>query len=362
MGIPQASHNFTISKEFSRKVRNTVAPAPDCMVFSFGVLRLSLINRSVDERGKFGKDGDWSGGHYNQLFISNKGGVVGGAEYGKDAVRRIDEKLKVFTIPPGSTNNPQVQEDKRSGVDRAMEGIDTFTKLFVTLGAFSIIAGITLIINIFIMLSEERSIEMGISRAIGMKRDQLRISYLFEGTFYSVISSGVGVIIGLAAGWLVIWIIENLIRTFDIADISILGHYSVVPSSVLLAFALGFTITLGTTLVITQRIARLNIVSAIRDTRPPKRLSMFQEKVLRSLRICPPEGHCESVGNPYYIVSFITSGKGIFGTLFALTGVVLFLHAVNYRTLWSLLLGASLLTIGVSYLLRYFFGGRIVTS
>ena len=85
--------------------------------------------------------------------------------------------------------------DKKTNVDSAVSGMSQFSTLFLTFGTFSIIAGITLIINIFVMLSEERKEEMGISRAVGMKRRHLRMLYLFEGTSYSVISSLVGVIL-----------------------------------------------------------------------------------------------------------------------------------------------------------------------
>ncbi len=52
--------------------------------------------------------------------------------------------------------------------------MEIFTQLFLVFGSFSVIAGMVLVINIFTMLGEERKSEMGMARALGMRRADLR--------------------------------------------------------------------------------------------------------------------------------------------------------------------------------------------
>ena len=58
---------------------------------------------------------------------------------------------------------------------------------------FSIAVGVLLIFLIFVMLAAERRAEMGMSRAVGLKRRHLTQMFLFEGTAYTLAASVVGV-------------------------------------------------------------------------------------------------------------------------------------------------------------------------
>ena len=64
--------------------------------------------------------------------------------------------------------------------------------MFFVLGSFSVIAGLLLIVNIFTMLGEERKSEMGMSRAIGMKKTHLRKLFVYEGLVYACVAAGIG--------------------------------------------------------------------------------------------------------------------------------------------------------------------------
>ena len=77
-------------------------------------------------------------------------------------------------------------------------------------GMFSIIAGIVLIINIFVMLGEERKSEMGMARAVGMKSKHLVRMYIFEGSLYAFVASLVGAFLGLFFGWVIIQAFEYI--------------------------------------------------------------------------------------------------------------------------------------------------------
>lgn len=306
--------------------------------------------------------GDWEGGSYNMLFISNKGGLVDGGELCPKVIPRVQEALTGFRHPPGSERDLGVVQDKGSGVERAKEGISTFTKLFVTLGAFSIVAGISLIVNIFIMLSEERREEMGISRAIGTRRSHLRESYLFEGALYSVLSTITGVMVGLASAYLVLTFIEGLIGSFTGQNMDIIRYFSVRPGTLVLSFAAGFSITLGTTWFISNRISRLNIVSAIKGLPPPKVHTIPQLLVQRLKVSCDRRGD----NGPLCAISRVLEVMGdrlvLWGYVLIAAGVALVCWGFAANSLWQAQIGTSLLIVGASLLVRHWLPDRAVFS
>src|SRR5439155_1222882 len=66
------------------------------------------------------------------------------------------------------------------------------TDLFLVMGAFGILAGVLLIVNIFVMLAEERKPELGVARAVGFLRSDLLTTFALEGTFYAVVAAALG--------------------------------------------------------------------------------------------------------------------------------------------------------------------------
>ena len=65
-------------------------------------------------------------------------------------------------------------ETERDGLTMLMEAIGNgLGSLFLFIGSFSIIAGVLLLVNIFVMLAEERKAELGLLRAVGMRRHHL---------------------------------------------------------------------------------------------------------------------------------------------------------------------------------------------
>src|SRR5437899_10672932 len=88
---------------------------------------------------------------------------------------------------------------KADSIDGASRNIDQLSQVFVLLGFFTVIAGVLLIINIFVMLAEEREGEMGVARALGMGRTNLVQSFVSEGSLYALLSSVAGPVTGLLA-------------------------------------------------------------------------------------------------------------------------------------------------------------------
>jgi putative ABC transport system permease protein len=87
--------------------------------------------------------------------------------------------------------------------------------LFLFIGSFSVIAGVLLLVNIFVMLAEERKSELGMLRAVGMKRGRLVRSFLIEGTVYALVAALLGVLIGLGVGRAVVVVAARIFSSFS---------------------------------------------------------------------------------------------------------------------------------------------------
>src|SRR6266545_3154033 len=154
-------------------------------------------------------------------FVSNTGGVEGGNALSN----AVDSKIKA-ALGPLAAQGTSVEKAKQRLLDAAKASGDSLGSFFLFIGSFSIIAGVLLLVNIFVMLAEERKSELGMLRAIGMKRSRLVRSFVIEGTVYALVASLVGIVVG---------------------------------------FAVGFLIAFLTVAITSMRISRINVIAAIRD-------------------------------------------------------------------------------------------------
>jgi len=137
--------------------------------------------------------------------------------------------------------------------------------LFLVMGAFSVVAGLLLIVNIFVMMAEERKAEMGVSRAIGLQRTDLTAAFLLEGAVFAILAAALGSLVGLGLGYAMMWVFGLVVPLEEGLRV---GFYFE-PSSVALAFAIGAVMTFASVAVASWRISRLNVVRAIRDLPEP---------------------------------------------------------------------------------------------
>src|SRR5437870_3826603 len=136
--------------------------------------------------------------------------------------------------------------------------------LFLVMGAFGILAGVLLIVNIFVMLAEERKPELGVARAVGFLRSDLLTTFALEGTFYAVVAAALGALAGLGLGYIMVYFFDKLVPH---GDVVVTFHFEL--SSVITAFVAGTALTWITILMASWRVSRLNIVRAIRDLPEP---------------------------------------------------------------------------------------------
>src|SRR4029450_10805074 len=193
-------------------------------------------------------------------FVSNTGGVEEGEPRSDAGAAKLEAALGPLTGQGTSVENP-----KQSVLKAAEQAGNGLGSLFLFIGSFSVIAGILLLVNIFVMLAEERKAELGMLRAVGMKRGRLVRSFIIEGTVYALVASLLGVLVGIGVGGGGWWPaqISHSASAEGGGGLDLAFH--VTPISLVNGFAMGFLIAFVTVALTSIRISRINIIAAIRD-------------------------------------------------------------------------------------------------
>ncbi|MFI9292186.1 ABC transporter permease [Streptomyces gardneri] len=215
-------------------------------------------------------------------FVSNRGGVEGGDALTGKVTADIREALGPLSAQAA------IDAPKHTVLRDAKQAGDSLGALFLMIGSFSIIAGALLLVNIFVMLGEERKSQMGMVRAVGMKRSRLVGSFTLEGAAYALLSALPGVAIGVAVGWGVAVVAAEIFRGWSVGGSSIRIAFAVTPTSLLNGVAMGLLIAFAAILGTSTRISRFNIIAAIRDVPPspgrrPRRRLLVLSSVLSVL-------------------------------------------------------------------------------
>ena len=192
----------------------------------------------------------------NAIFVSNSGGVTDSYQH----TAAVQQSLGALLQDADVRGDFQVLAVKSEILDQDFSIGD----MFLTFSMFVIVAGIMLVLNIYAMLAEERRTEMGVMRAMGMRREHLVRLYLYEGLVYSLGVALVGVVVGLGLARLVVWGMNELAVTAT-ASTGDEMVFTARPISLLVAGAAGTAVTLGTVLYTSIRISGINIVAAMRD-------------------------------------------------------------------------------------------------
>ena len=254
-------------------------------------------------------------GRLSYILVSNAGDDEEGVELTEAVVGRHGD------LPALMDNGLEMYDVKQEGIDLANEWGNLFLSFFTVFGLFSIGVGLLLIFLIFSMLAAERKAELGMSRAIGMKRGHLIRMFIAEGAIYGLGSSVVGVIVGMALGYILVKATAGALSQDVTSEFSLSTHVQLV--SVLVSFFLGTVVTLVTVAFASWRISRINIVRAIRDIPEPQN-SRATKKAL--------------VG----------------GIALVLIGLLMMWRGYDTSNLGLFLLGPSLAVLGAAIVLRYF--------
>ncbi|MDP8960310.1 MAG: ABC transporter permease, partial [Actinomycetota bacterium] len=133
---------------------------------------------------------------------------------------------------------------------------------FLGIGAFAVIAGILLLVNVFVMLAQERRTQLGIMRAVGMQRTELVRAFFLEGSIYAAVAAVLGAAAGIGVGAAIMRLARGLsVGAGSTPDL----RFAADATSVLGGLLVGLFISLVTVLATSVRISRLNIIRAIRE-------------------------------------------------------------------------------------------------
>jgi putative ABC transport system permease protein len=210
-------------------------------------------------------------------LVSNAGGVEGGAA----ATDQVTGRLRA-ALGPLTAAGVAVETPKREVLDLAESVGGEIGSLFLFIGSFAIIAGVMLLVNVFVMLAEERKPELGMLRAVGMRRGRLVRGFVIEGAVYALVASALGLVAGLGVGWAVVEVTARIFAGFAEDEGGQVLTYTVTSTSLVNGFAAGFLIGFLTVALTSVRISRINIIAAIRDLPPETGRRLKRRWVLAS--------------------------------------------------------------------------------
>ncbi len=196
------------------------------------------------------------------VLVSNRGGV----EEGAHLTDQVDTAVRA-QLGPGRYS---IEDVKRTVLERADRAGNSLARLYTSLGTFAVLAGILLLVNIFFMLADERKSELGMLRAVGLRRGSLVGAFAAEGWCYAVISAIAGTFVGLGLGRALMAAASELFGSRSDDDRLTL-HFAFKWASVQRGMVVGFVIAIATVLLTSIWLSRFNIIQAIRDISEPAR-------------------------------------------------------------------------------------------
>jgi putative ABC transport system permease protein len=192
-------------------------------------------------------------------LVSNNGGVEDGVGLTDGVTAGIDSALGDL-----AGRSTEVATVKRE-VLAADEAGAILGSLFLFIASFSIVAGVMLLVNIFVMLADERRGQLGMLRAVGMRRRRVTAGFAVEATVYTGLAAILGAALGVVIARAVVGVAVNVLNSFTAGDQRMTLVFAVTPRSILNGIAAGFVISFLAVVLTSVRIARQNIIAAIRD-------------------------------------------------------------------------------------------------
>ena len=276
-------------------------------------------------------------GEINHIYISNAGNGLSGVHY-SDSIAYDVESTVNFQL--------NVAEVKQQGVQLSLQAQDIFGRILTLYTLFSLSIGLLLIFLIFVLLAAERRAELGVSRAIGMRRSQIVSMLLFEGGAYDVLAAAVGMLSGLGLGILIVQLVSP-----TIARIGFPLQVSVQPDSMIVAFCLGLLFTLATIWLAAWTVSRMTVAAALRDLPEPPAPESSLLTLIRAV-LSAGRRFSEDPGKMVRSLGALFYGLATYGVIPLAAGLFLLSRATVQYDLLLLSLGLSSVVIGVVLLLR----------
>jgi len=307
--IPNSEKGFGgMQDTITRKTHTIAELAPDEVFLNQTVA--TLLNARAGDK-LFIYSSRWPGQRF-QLFVRAivaDGGLAGGTPYilaqnktflkieGKtDAISQVYISLRNDNDPNGVDVSEKVENELRAALHRGNgftaglsvnevkeQGVklstlenNIFSRIFDLFALFSLAVGLLLIFLIFVLLAAERRAEMGMARAIGVQRRHLVLMYLFEGTVYDLISSSIGLLIGMGAGVLLSLFLAPILARFNFPLKVVLQ-----PRSLVIAYCLGVIFTFFSVGISAWLVSRMTVVDALRNLPETERPKLTLPEIFR---------------------------------------------------------------------------------
>jgi putative ABC transport system permease protein len=156
--------------------------------------------------------------------------------------KRLEHALKAFP-------NAKLQT-KKQFVDNQLSGINRLLGLLVVLLLLSIVVSIIGIVNTLVLTVYERTRELGMLRAVGMTRSQVRRMIRYESVVTALMGAALGIVLGLGLAALVSSRISFL-------------TYTIPTGQIILFVAAAILVGILAAILPARRAARLNVLEAL---------------------------------------------------------------------------------------------------
>jgi putative ABC transport system permease protein len=203
----------------------------------------------------------------NVVWLSANGGLVPSVAESHAAATAATHVLK------GLPNFAELRarEAKQEEIDNAKTGTQFLRTMLLAMSFLIVAAGAALVVNLVLMLAEERRPRLGVLRALGVSRSNLVRLSVIEGAVYSLAAALIGTALGVGAGRLVAARFADAFHQFFGAETDTSFVFSVRGGTLAISFAAGALVTLVTVALAARRTSRMSIPAAIRDLPEPAR-------------------------------------------------------------------------------------------
>jgi len=377
--IPGSEQGFGGMQDDSGKVQHHIVELQGNEIYLNHTLAVLLNAHAGDTLYLYSKR--WPGKRYTMHVraIVADGGLIGGQPYilsqvktFRDIEHRFDDLTQIFVSIRGTdTSGVDVSEEvqrtlrqaipsylhvnevKERGARFAQLADDIFSRIFALFALFALAIGLLLIFLIFVLLAAERRAEMGMSRAIGVLRRHLVFMYLFEGTVYDLISSFIGLLIGLGIGTVLFFFLGPIMARFNFPLKLVIQ-----PRSMVIAYCLGMIFTFCSVGVSAWVVSRMTIVDALRNLPESERpRASLAEIFLRFFKLLRHFGATHTLRRLVFeqlpdIFIGLTRTLARLGILPLLAGFWLMQLGLQRSQITPFSLGLSLLVIGGGLFLK----------
>ncbi len=147
-------------------------------------------------------------------------------------------------------------QDRDSYIDEQSKQIDGFLNfIYALLGMSIFIAAVGIVITLWLAVWERRR-ELGLLRAVGTTRRQVRSSVLWESVITGVVGVIMGAVLGLTLGWVIV-------KAFEDDGLSVL---TMPWGTVITASVLSFALAAAAAFFPARKAAKADILAAIATT------------------------------------------------------------------------------------------------